>query len=340
MTATEVVATLASPLNAFKIVNTGATIGAFNEDRDAAIRGVLGAQARMIPIHIRVHGMGRDAKSQSEERKLNVEIVDLPSLSPQAVLVVVYQALLETNDSTAETSYHLTGKITLDGYPPSPLDLWAPASDSMAAPMVAALLAGERFQQLYSSESRQGAIRAVDLDVEAIPRRVGVSLEAARLVSGGMVHAGDTMVVEATLRPWRQNARNVRIAVKLPARLGAGNLRLLVSDAATLDRTLDQPRLQSHPAGLDAALAQARRQHPADRIYVSLLVPETQAGMEGQTLSSLPLSVANTLEPLRAAQDASLNGESAELEADAPAGGVLSGFEVLNLRIEPGGGLN
>jgi hypothetical protein len=50
--------------------------------------------------------------------------------------------------------------------------------------------------------------------------------------------------------------------------------------------------------------------------------------------------VANTLEPLRAAQDASLNGESAELEADAPAGGVLNGFEVLNLHIEPGGGLN
>jgi hypothetical protein len=340
MTATEVVATLASPLNAFKIVNTGATIGAFNEDRDAAIRGVLGAQARMIPVHIRVHGMGREAQSQGGERKLNVEIVDLPSLTPQAVLVVVYQALLETNDSTAETSYHLTGSISLDGYPPSPLDLWAPAGDSMAAPMMAALLAGERFQQLYSSESRQGTVRAVDLDVEAIPRRVGVSLEAVRLVSGSMVHAGDTVLVEATLRPWRQNARNVRIAVKLPARLGTGNLRLLVSDAATLDRTLDQPRQQSHPASLDAALAQAKRQHAADRIYVSLLVPETQAGMEGQTLSSLPLSVANTLEPLRAAQDASLNGESAELEADAPAGGVLSGFEVLNLHIEPGGGLN
>ena len=73
---------------------------------------------------------------------------------------------------------------------------------------------------------------------------------------------------------------------------------------------------------------------------MSLLVPETQAGMEGQTLTSLPLSVANALEPLRAAQDASLNGESAEVEADAPAGGVLSGFQVLNLRIEPGGGLN
>jgi hypothetical protein len=340
MTTDEVVATLASPLNAFKIVNTGATIGAFSEDRDAALLGVFGARARMIPVHIRVHGTGREASSQNADRKINVEILDLPSLTPQAMMVVLFQSLLQTNDSTAETSYHLTGSIDLDGYPPSPLELWASASDSMPAPMAAALGAAGQFARLYSNGTRAAAVRSVNLDVEAIPRRVEVELEAARLVSNSMVHAGDTVVVEATLRPWRQAARNVRIAVKLPARLEAGNLRLLVSDAGTLDRTLDQPRQQSHPAGLDAALAQARRQHAADRIYVSLLVPETQAGMEGQTLVSLPLSVANTLEPLRASQDASLNGESAELEADAPAGGVLSGFEVLNLRVEPGGGLN
>jgi hypothetical protein len=90
---------------------------------------------------------------------------------------------------------------------------------------------------------------------------------------------------------------------------------------------------------MDEVLAQARRQHPVNRIYISLLVPETQAGIEGQTLVSLPLSVANTLEPLRASQDASLNGESLELVTDAAAGGVLSGFQLLSLRIEPGGGL-
>ena len=339
MTATEVVATLASPLNAFKIVNTGVTIGAFSEDRDAAIRGVFGAKARMIPVHIRVHGQGREGGSQIAERHLNVEVLDLPSLTPQAVMVVVFQSLLQNNDSTAETSYHLTGSIDLDGYPASPLDLWATAGESMPAPMAAAFGAGGQFARLYSNGTRQGSVRAVHLDVEAIPRRVGVELEAARLVSGNLVHAGDTVVVEATLRPWRQAARNVRIAVKLPARLGAGNVRLLVSDAGTLDRTLDQPRQPSHPPDMDAALAQARRQHPADRIYVSLLAPETQVSMEGQTLTSLPLSVANTLEPLRVSQDANLNGESAELEADAPAGGVLSGFQLLNLRIEPGGGL-
>ncbi|MGD0680437.1 MAG: SpoIVB peptidase S55 [Terracidiphilus sp.] len=340
MTTAEVVATLASPLNAFKIVNTGATIGAFSEDRDAAIRGVFGAKARMIPVHVRIHSQLLEMGTSTDEHKVNVEILDLPSLTPQAVMVVLFQSLLETNGSTAETSYHLTGSIDLDGYPSSPLDLWASAGDSMPAPMKAAFGIAGQFARLYSNGTRQGSVRSVNLDVEAIPRRVGVELEAARLVSGNMVHAGDTVVVEATLRPWRQAARNVRIAVKLPTRLVAGNVRLLVSDAGTLDRILDQPHQPSHAPNMDEALAQARRQHPADRIYVSLLAPETQAGTLGKTLVSLPLSVANTLEPMRASQDVVLNGESAELVTDEPADGVLSGFQLLTLRIEPGGGLN
>ncbi len=42
MTKAEVVATLASPLNAFKIINTTETVGAFTEDRASAILGRFG----------------------------------------------------------------------------------------------------------------------------------------------------------------------------------------------------------------------------------------------------------------------------------------------------------
>src|SRR5579863_7598363 len=63
------------------------------------------------------------------------------------------------------------------------------------------------------------------------------------------------------------------------SRRSAGNLRLLVSDSGTLDRTLDQPRLSTHSADIQTVLAQARGLHAADRIYVSLLVPDAQAGM-------------------------------------------------------------
>ena len=333
MTTTDVVATLASPMNSFKIVNTGQTIGAFTQDRDSAIRGVLGAKAHMIPVRLSIHEGG-------SERKLKFDVLDLPSLTPQALMVALYSTLLESNESTAETSYHLTGSIDLAGYPPSPLDVWAAGGDGSPAPLMAAMETGERFTRLYSNGTRQGDVQSIDLRIDAIPRNLQVDLESARVASGDIVHSGDTVVVEATLHPWQQPARNVRIPFTLPTRLGAGNLRLLVSDAATLDRALDPPRILAQAADLDAALAQARGLHAADRVYVSVLEPEAQADMEGQTLSALPLSMANALEPLRSSQDVSLNGESAVVAGDAPAGGVLSGFRILNLHIEAGGGLN
>jgi hypothetical protein len=333
MTTTDVVATLASPLNAFKIINTGDLIGAFTEDRESAIRGVFGAKARMIPVHIAVHGPGID-------HKLNFEVLDLPSLTPNAVLVGLYQALLENNENTDDVSYHLTGSILLDGYPPSPLDQWSPAGGQLPAAMSTAFQAAQRFSLLYTNGTRQGDLRGVDLHIEAIPRHVQVELESARLMSNNIVHPGDTLMVEVTLHPWQQPARNVRIPVTLPSRLGAGNIRLLVSDAGTLDRAMDPPKFSSHPANLQSVIAQTRKLHLEDRIYISLLVPETQAAVNGQTLSSLPLSMANALEPLRTAQDLNLNGESANLAAETPAGGVLSGFQILNLHVEPGGGLD
>jgi hypothetical protein len=333
MTTAEVVVTLASPFSPFKIINTGETIGAFTEDRDAAIRGVLGAHAHMIPLHIAVH-------SPTGSRELHMQILDLPSLTAQAMMVSLYESLLESNQSTAETSYHVKGSIDLEGASASPIDLWASASDQANSPIEAALLSGLSFARIYQNGARQGNIHSIEIQVEEIPGRVSLDLESAHIVSSDIVHAGDTVIVEATLRPWRQPARNLRIPVTLPARLEPGNLRLLVSDAGTLDRTLDQPRQSGHPTDLLAVLARARSRHPADRLYISLLLPETQAGLDGHTLTSLPLSMANALEPMRAAQDVSLNGESADLSAQIPVDGVVNGFQILNLHIDAGGGLN
>ncbi|HEU5352794.1 MAG TPA: SpoIVB peptidase S55 [Terracidiphilus sp.] len=338
MTTADVVATLASPMNAFKIVNTGATIGAFTEDRDSAIRGVLGAKAEMIPVHLSIED-AQDPRP-GHMRTLNFEVLDLASLTPQALMVAVYDSLLESNDSTADTSYHVTGSIRLQGREPVPVNQWAAATGGATAPLLAALEFGRQFDQIYANESRMGTVRGIDLHVEALNHNARVTLEGARLVSGDQVHAGDTVMVEATLRPWQQAARNVRIPVRIPAGLGEGTLRILVSNGGTLDRALHPPTLATRTPDLDAVLARDRQQHAADRVYVSLLTPDAQAEMGGETLSGLPLSMANVLEPMRAARDAQLNGESAVVAAEAPAGGVLSGYAILSVHVEGGGGLH
>ena len=173
MTATEVIATLASPLNAFKIVNTGRTIGAFTEDRDAAIRGEFGVKARMIPVSISLDA-NLAASQKAIERK--IEVVDLPSLTPSAVLVSVYQTLLESNASSARMSYHVSGEIRLAGEAPVPVESWGVPGEQMAAQLMAALGVADGFNRLYTNLSRRGPIEGVRLKVESIPGICGWSL--------------------------------------------------------------------------------------------------------------------------------------------------------------------
>jgi hypothetical protein len=241
MTKAEVVATLASPLNAFKIINTGQEIGAFTEDRDAAIRGELGVKADMIPVAISI-----DAAGKTVQRK--IDVVNLPSLTVSALLVSLYQTLLETNQSTAKMSYHVTGEFSVRGSAPIPVDAWGTPSDQMAPQLAAAFAVAEDFSRIYANASREMPVERVRLRVETIGEDRRTELESVRVISSGIVHAGDTVTVEATLRPWGQPARNLRIPFTVPARMEPGTLRILVSGAAALDRTLDAARMTTQPA--------------------------------------------------------------------------------------------
>ncbi len=339
MTKADVVATLASPLNSFKIVNTGREIGAFTEDRDAAIRGELGAKAKMIPVRLLITGVDGDAGAgKAVERKM--EVLDLPSLTVSALLVSVYQTLLETNQSTGRMSYHVTGSIHVHGSEAVPVDAWGTPSEQMASQLSAAFAVGDAFNRLYNNGSRTARVESVQLRIEPIAGDLRTELESVRLVSSGIVHAGDTLMAEATVRPWGQAARNVRMPITIPAWLPPGTLRILVSGAATLDRTLDAARASNRPPTEAAAMTRLRGLHAGDRLYVSLLLPESQASLEGATLAGLPLSMSNTLEPERSGLEAGLHGESLVVVAERNAGGVVSGQQLLSVHIEPGGGLH
>lgn len=334
MTRADVVATLPSPLNAFKIINTGATIGAFTEDRDAAIAGILGAHARMIPVSVTVSTGTRTAEH-------HVEVLNLPSMTTSAILVSVYQMLLQTNQSTAETSYHVTGAIQLAGIAPIPIDSWGTPGATMVSQLAAAIAVGNTFDLLYANPSRQAttqAIQSIRLHVQAIPADLRTELQSVRVISSGIVHAGDTVALEATLRPWQQATQTLQLHVHIPETLPSGPLRVLVGSATSLDRTLDAAQPPNRSPNLLTIANLLRQRHAADRLYLSMIIPEAQASIDGDTLDRLPLSMANAFEPQR--ETASLHGESIQLLESVPTPGPLTGQQVITLHVEPGGGLH
>jgi hypothetical protein len=333
MTKADVVATLPSPLEAFKIINTTETIGSVTEDRSSAIMGEFGKTARMIPVTLRVTREGAAAEEQKTLETLHFEVIDQPQITPMAVMVAVYQGLMQENAYSAQTTYHVQGSVKLSGYPSVKLNSLVAPTDALPANLQTALALGERFTRLYDNAARRTPIESVDLEVSAIPRRLTAEIESAH-TSRVEVHAGDTITVEATILPWHGERRNVRVPVKLPSNLPEGPVRLLVSDSFTLDRLLQPPQFNAQPLDVAATIAQLNSVHTSDQLYITLLAPQAQAAVDGRTLTAIPMSMANALSPLRENKGMALNGESAVPMASLPMDAVLTGSQVVTLQVE------
>ncbi|NYF89934.1 SpoIVB peptidase S55 domain-containing protein [Tunturiibacter empetritectus] len=334
MTKATVLASLASPLNAFKIINTTETVGAFTEDRASAIMGRFGVEARMIPVEVEVVPppveKGVPAKAVSvKTRTLRFEVLDNRQLTPSAMLVSVYQCMQTNNTAAEELSYRLSGEIDLKGQPPVAMQGLMAQNELNPATINAALLVNDRFSKVYGNALDQPVVTGVKLRVEAIPARMSAVLESARL-SRMEARAGDEIEVEAMVHPYQGEARMVRVKVRVPKDVSAGPMRVVVSDGATVDRLTTKAGAE-RSVGLADTVSALNRIHENDRVYVTLLNHSAQAVLEGEALTEVPLSMANVFEPLKEAQKMQLTGESVVAAGSVEAGYAVSGYQVLNL---------
>jgi hypothetical protein len=337
MTKADVVATLASPLNAFKIINTTETVGAFTEDRASAIMGRFGKQARMIPVTVEVQDAAQaGTNAKSDTRTVHFEVLDNRALTPSTMLVSVFQSLQQANGTSAEMSYRMSGELTIQGLPTVKLEgIMAPNGANSAA-IDTALYINDRFGDIYGNEDEQPVVTGMRLKMEVMPDRHTAVLEQARL-SQTEVHPGDTIEVEATVHPFQSGIEVVRVPVIIPAGTMPGELRLVVSDGGTVDRmTLPTPSKTvavAHAVSLLDMIEQMNHMHANDRIYVTLLDQKPQAVLEGGTMGAVPLSMANVLEPLKADQKMQLTGETAVELGSKATDYAVTGSQVLSLRV-------
>ena len=187
MTKATVVATLASPLNSFKIVNETETVGSFTEDRSSAILGRFGRTARMIPVSVEVSGAGAAA-----DHTFHYEVLDNKDLTPNALLVSVYESLHGTNRAGDETSYRLTGELDVQGQPAVKMESLIAPSETQPAAINAALFVNQSLARVYNNGVDKAVLTGLHLKLEAIDERRSAVLEAATL-SRTEAAAGETV---------------------------------------------------------------------------------------------------------------------------------------------------
>ncbi len=328
MNKAEVLATLPSPLNAFKIVNTTERAGAFVQDRHTGILGRFNKQPEMIPVTLTIHGT-------SNPKTFHYEVLNNPKLTPVAIMATAFSALQGVNEYGEDVTYRFDGRISVDGYPQVRLqDMFAPNDGGQPTAFQMAISLGERFSRIYDNAYAKPKVDSVQLDFDLMRERRWARLESAR-TDVTEVRPGDDIVIEASLLPYRGERIVRQIPIRIPTSTPTGTLRILVSDGDTLDRMrrMGNP-LSARRLDLASTIAMLNKEHVNDKIYVSLLEANPEAMVQDKVMPALPLSVMNVMDGMRGTQDMVVLGESAVNEASTPVDYVVSGTQLITVIVK------
>jgi hypothetical protein len=328
MTKANVLATLPSPLNAFKIVNTTEAAGAFVQDRHTGIMGLLNKEPEMIPVTLSIH-------NGAATKEIHYEVLNNARLSPVAMMATVFNALHGINDYGEETTYRLKGVISVKGYPDVTLqNMFAPTDAGQPAAFLAALALGDRFGRIYDNPFDVPAVKAVKLDFDLVKERRQARLESAR-TDLSEARPGDEITVETVLAPYRGERIVRQIPIKIPTSASKGPLRILVSDGDTLDRMRRGMPMLARKLDLASTIALLNKEHSNNRVYVSLLEADPEAMVGDKVMPTLPLSVMNIMDGMRGTQEMVVLGESSVNEvATPPLDFAVAGAQVLTITIK------
>src|SRR5215470_2993770 len=326
MTKANVVATLSSPMNSFKIVNTTESVGEFVQDRHTGILGRFDRDPRMIPVSLTIHG-------PSGPKEYHYEVLNNPKLTPLMMMTTVFNALMGMNQYGEETTYRMNGRIHVSGYPDVRLNnMFSPVEAAPTAYAVAMAL-GDHFGRIYDNPYQAPTIGGVNLEFDLERDRHAAVLENAR-TDVTEARPGDEITIEAVLRPYRGERIVRRIPVRVPTSVPKGTLRILVSDAETLDRSRRGTPAINRRLDLHSTIELLNKEHLNDHLYVSLLEANPQATVEDKVMPAVPLSVMNVMEGMRATQEMVVFNESAVNEASTPVGYVVSGAQIISVSIK------
>jgi hypothetical protein len=340
MTRAEVVATVPSDFNSFKIANIGEAVGTFEQDRTSAIVGRVGPTPQMIPVDLTLR-QGR------QEDSYHFKIFQHPKLSPLLLNITLFNGLLNSVQGGAEMTYRVSGRMALRGHDDVALDdMFSPTDSLFPDAFFVVNSVGSSFSRIFTNPFEEPQIEGINLTVELLPARHAASIENA-WSDKSEVRPGETVMVKVVLQPYRGERLVREVPVTIPAQATKGDMRVLVSDATLLNaitRTLLFGRVNvpgrfaftPRVTSLDQLVSLLNRERRNDRLYVTVFQRTPTMLVEDKILPSVPLSQINVLNHKSSSVrpgSTLLFYESILNEASEPVGRVITGSHWLRLTV-------
>ncbi len=330
----EVLMTLASAFQPNKMANATDVVGALHQDRHSGIMGVLGSQADMIPVTLRVRSLDRK-EAVLKEKDFHFNVFVHQKWTPYLMMLTLYNSVSELNEFADEATYRLNGKVQLNGQPNISLStMQASGEMPMPAPMMLAGWWGDKFNRLYLNNVKTPDLRSVDVTVDVIPERRVATIENA-WVANPDVRPGDEVPVKVLLRPYRGEALQREFKIKIPAGVGRGDHRIVLSDADTVNRMQNMAGMMNRFLDLPETVSLLNQERTNNKLYISLVDASPTAYYDDKTLPSLPSSVLNVMQAGRAPNRTLFTSpETASEQMALPFDYVVSGSYSLRIHVK------
>jgi hypothetical protein len=291
ITRAHVLTTLASTMASTKIITTGGTIGTLTGDHITAISGQLGPGPRMIPVDV-------SYGTPASEKKFHFEVIESRQLTPTLVALAIFNGIVANPAYGEGTTLQLQGTIDVSDHTSVQLsDLFAPLDAPVPTGFLLASSVQNDFMSIYSNPYEQPHITGVTVKVTSLDERRAATIDNA-WVEKSEVRPGETVAVKVLLRPYRGATIIQEIPVTIPEQAARGNLQLVVSDAAALNRNLESLAVtsQGQLPGLEELIRLLNRERRNDRLYATLLQPTPTLLVEDKEMPNAPVSAINVLD--------------------------------------------
>ncbi len=269
--------------SSYKFSGAVAPIGALRLDRATGVAGLLGAEARMVPLRIGLNLGGK--------RNLNYrfELMDSPFITPNLAAMVLLQTITAQVRGQGFQSLSLMGNIKLAGQNPIQLEY-------MVADLNAGRLAqyvGALTQAVTLNPYERAVIEGISLNVKA-EERLDTTLIAGVRALKARVKRGEVLPVLVTLQNFQGIRETTTFNLNVPASARSGKATLLVGDGASLvaadpdERAIELGSLGDVVRVLNGSL---RNNHA----YSLLVQTQAGAGLRGSRIEGVPPTVSSLL---------------------------------------------
>jgi hypothetical protein len=284
----EIHAVVSSVIRSFKVGTSVNVIGALKADESTAVRGKIGAEARMIPLTVNV-----SRYNDSQPRKYNCRIADNRVLTPRLLRAVVVSAGSFQGEMPPDNTVSYKGTIETDGAGTIVFDNISTGGglDEVVRDTISPL------GLLMNNPYRQIRIKSINVDMDIRQKDISSLIWSVGLTNS-RIKRGDNLEVEVITESVRSQKQKYNFNFTVPDNTPVGTYQLIICGGPEYEGFLRKAVPHRYVTeNLDMLVGVINRilEVNRDELHCILVLPAGGVALEQAELPGLPATKAMVL---------------------------------------------